>query len=55
MLSELPFNSCSTVMGPRLGDTRTYLFAGVLYSYLGVAGKVSKSCAICSPDVDVWA
>ena len=41
-------------MGPRVGDTRMYLFAGVLCSCVEVAGIVFEPCAICSPDVDVW-
>ena len=53
-LSGLPFSNCSTVMGPKVGDTRTYMFVGVLYSLTGVAGMASEPCAICSPDVDVW-
>ena len=42
-------------MGPRMGDMRTYMFVGVICSFPKVVGTVSKICAICSPDVDVWA
>ena len=48
MLSKLPFSNCSTVTGPKVGDTITYLFLRALCSLTGVAGMVAESCTDCS-------
>ena len=42
------------VMGPKVGDMRMYLSAGVLCSFIGVSEMMSESCAIYSPDVDAY-
>ena len=39
-------------MGPKVGDTRTYLSAGVHSSIIGVEQTTYEPYAICSPNVD---
>ena len=52
-VSELPFRNCSTIMGPKVGDTRMYLPLEVLCSVIGVTGLMDESCIGCSMDEDV--
>ena len=52
ILSKLPFNNCSTVTLPKVGDTMTYLFPEALCSFTWLAGMASKLCTVHSPNVD---
>ena len=51
-LWELPFNKSTTVMGPRIGNTRTYMSDGVACSCLGVTRTVSETWDTCSLEGD---